>query len=201
NINLPYPQVIGFDVFEYFLSILFNHFLEMRNGLDFVIMDVKREGDHLLCDIKTVSPENDRDNIERSVDTTQISDQQKTIPNTHLPMENLNDSDEIELTKNQNIELDLIRDLQNCMLIALPDPIEIPSKDIIDNEKPSSKITTQSLIYLFKKAIRSGHQEILFWICYSDNFENKVIEIRHKARVNNKTARTKMYKEMLEHLP
>ncbi|RIB17786.1 hypothetical protein C2G38_2087400 [Gigaspora rosea] len=87
------------------------------------------------------------------------------------------------------------------MLIASSDPIEISSKDIMNNEKPSSKITTQSLIHLFKKAIQSGHQEILSWICYSDNFENKVIEIRRMAGVNDKTARTQIYKEMLEHLP
>ncbi|CAG8625525.1 8723_t:CDS:2, partial [Gigaspora rosea] len=153
-------------------------------------------------DIKTVSQGNDRNNIESSVDiASQISNQQKTIPNTSLPAEDLDDSDEIELTKNQNIELDLIQDLQNCILIASPDSIEIPFKDIVDNEKPFSKITTQSLIHLFMKAIRSGHQEILSWICYSDNFENKVIEIRHKRGVNDKTARTQIYKEMLEHLP
>ncbi|CAG8651262.1 8471_t:CDS:2 [Acaulospora morrowiae] len=45
---------------------------------------------------------------------SEISDQQKTIPNTPLPVEYLDDSDEIELTKNQNIELDLIRDLRNA---------------------------------------------------------------------------------------
>ena len=158
--------------------------------------------DNSSCDIKTVSQGNDRNNIESSVDiASQISNQQKTIPNTSLPAEDLDDSDEIELTKNQNIELDLIQDLQNCILIASPDSIEIPSKDIVDNEKPFSKITTQSLIHLFMKAIRSGHQEILSWICYSDNFENKVIEIRHKTGVNDKTARTQIYKEMLEHLP
>ncbi|CAG8719814.1 10101_t:CDS:2, partial [Racocetra fulgida] len=158
--------------------------------------------DNSSCDIKTVSQGNDRNNIESSVDiASQISNQQKTIPNTPLPAEDLDNSDEIELTKNQNIELDLIQDLRNCMLIVSPDPIEIPFEDIADSEKPSSKITTQSLIHLFKKAIRSGHQEILSWICYSDNFENKVIEIRHKAGVNDKTARTQIYKEMLEHLP
>ncbi|CAG8451636.1 1813_t:CDS:2 [Acaulospora morrowiae] len=62
----------------------------------------------------------------------------KKIPNTSLPVEDLDDSDEIELIKNQNIELDLIRDLRNDMFITLSDPIEIPSKDIVDNEKPIS---------------------------------------------------------------
>jgi len=73
--------------------------------------------------------------------------------------------------------------------IAILDPIETRPKDIVNNEKSSSKITTQSLINLFRKAIRSGHEEILSWIRYSDNFENKVIEIRHKTGVSDKTAR------------
>ncbi|CAG8695417.1 20410_t:CDS:1, partial [Gigaspora rosea] len=173
-----------------------------NSSCDIKTVSQGNDHDNSSCDIKTVSQGNDHDNIESSVDiASQISNQQKTIPNTPLPAEDLDDSDETELTKNQNIELDLIRDLRNCMLIASPDPIEISSKDIVGNEKPSSKITTQSLIHLFKKAIRSGYQEILSWICYSDNFENKVIEIRHKAGVNDKTARTQIYKEMLEHLP
>ncbi|CAG8538123.1 3692_t:CDS:2, partial [Gigaspora rosea] len=136
--------------------------------------------DNLLCDIKTVYQGNDHDNIESSVDIdSQISNQQKTIPHTLLLAGDLDDSNEAVLTKNQNIELDLIEIYRI----------------------PSSKITTQSLIHLFKKAIQSGHQEILSWICYSDNFENKVIEIRRMAGVNDKTARTQIYKEMLEHLP
>ncbi|RIB09501.1 hypothetical protein C2G38_2044269 [Gigaspora rosea] len=172
-----------------------------NSSCDIKTVSQGNDHDNSSCDIKTISQGNDHDNIESSVDiASQISNQQKTIPNTPLPTEDLDDS-ETELTKNQNIELDLIRDLWNCMLSASPDPIEISSKDIMGNEKPSSKITTQSLIHLFKKAIQSGHQEILSWICYSDNFENKVIEIRRKAGVNDKTARTQIYKEMLEHLP
>ncbi|PKC54333.1 hypothetical protein RhiirA1_477523 [Rhizophagus irregularis] len=75
------------------------------------------------------------------------------------------DSDEIELTKNQNIELDLIRDLQSGSIIA-----------------STSEIT--------------GHEEILSWIHYSDNFENKVVEIHYKTGVTDKTARTQIYKEI-----
>ncbi|CAG8732423.1 8102_t:CDS:1, partial [Ambispora leptoticha] len=67
------------------------------------------------------------------------NDQQKTITNTSLPAEDLDDSDEIELTKNQNIELDLIQDLRNSMLIVTPDPIETPPEDIVDNgQSPDS---------------------------------------------------------------
>ncbi|CAG8630459.1 373_t:CDS:2, partial [Diversispora eburnea] len=41
------------------------------------------------------------------------------------------------------------------------------------------------------------HEEILAWYYYSDDFENKVIELG----VTDKTARMQLYKEMLNHLP
>ena len=53
---------------------------------------------------------------------------------------------------------------------------------------------------MFRNATRAGHEEILSWVHYSDNFENKVVEIRRETGVTDKTARTQIYKEMLEHL-
>ncbi|RHZ63522.1 hypothetical protein Glove_329g27 [Diversispora epigaea] len=200
------------------------------------LRDQDLSSDNNSCDIKTVSQGNDQQKIDNLFSDRDVvplqgnndssvltlaplscgiktislgNDQQKTTTNTSLPAENLDDSDEIELTKNQNIELDLIQDLRNGILIVTPDLIETSPEDIVNNEKSSSshsmiasgKITTQSLINLFRKAIRSGHEEILSWIRYSDNFENKVIEIRRMTGVSDKTTRTQIYKEMLEHLP
>ena len=53
---------------------------------------------------------------------------------------------------------------------------------------------------MFRNTLRVGHEEILSWISYSDNFENKVAEVCHNTGVTDKTARTQIYKEMLEHL-
>ncbi|CAI2172093.1 15210_t:CDS:2 [Funneliformis geosporum] len=49
----------------------------------------------------------------------QLSSPQKTIPRLELKS-TTNDFDEIELTKNQNIEFDLIHDLHNCSIVAPP---------------------------------------------------------------------------------
>lgn len=108
------------------------------------------------------------------------------------------DHDEIELTKNQNIELDLIRDLQSYRSIASPNEQNTFTES--SSEAPYGSITTQILIYLFRNAVQAGHEEILSIICYSDNFENKVAEIHQEKGVTDKTARTRIYKEMLEHL-
>ncbi|CAG8753615.1 9543_t:CDS:2, partial [Dentiscutata erythropus] len=84
---------------------------------DFIVDQLKQHAPVCKANdvVSEVLPEgNDRNNIESSVDiASQISNQQKTIPNTSLLAEDLDDSDEIELIKNQNIELDLIRDLRN----------------------------------------------------------------------------------------
>ncbi|CAG8629414.1 9182_t:CDS:2 [Paraglomus occultum] len=65
--------------------------------------------------LSTLSPIEDHSDIidDDSAETldfveTVYKEQQKTTTNTALPVENLDDSDEIELTKNQNIESDLI---------------------------------------------------------------------------------------------
>ncbi|CAG8604103.1 1974_t:CDS:2, partial [Diversispora eburnea] len=68
-------------------------------------------------------------------------------------------------------------------------------------EHQLSQVTTQRLVRLFQNAIRVRHEEILSWYHYSDNFENKVIEICCETGVTDKTARTQLYKEMLNHLP
>lgn len=72
---------------------------------------------------------------------------------------------------------------------------------VIIPEYRTFQITTQSLVRLFHYALRSRHEEILAWYNYSDNFENRVIEICHELGVTDKTARTQLYKEMLENLP
>ena len=122
----------------------------------------------------------------------------KTSRNQQKVIQDFDDSDEIELTKNQNIELDLIRDLQSGSIIASPS--EISEQYSSSCEASYGQITTKSLIHLFRNATRAGHEEILSWVHYSDNFENKVVEIRRETGVTDKTARTQIYKEMLEYL-
>ncbi|RHZ86728.1 hypothetical protein Glove_46g14 [Diversispora epigaea] len=102
--------------------------------------------------------------------------------------------DEIEPTKRQYIEQGLIKELLSSNPIVPPVSSEIIEDQIF-------QITTQSLIRLFHYAIRFRHEEILAWYYYSDDFENKVIEICRELGVTDKTARTQLYNKMLNHLP
>ena len=78
-------------------------------------------------------------------------------------------------------------------IIALPNE---QHSTIKSSEASCNQVTTQNLIHLFRNTVRVGHEETLSWICYSDNFENKVAEICHDTGVTDKTART----QILEHL-
>src|SRR2546421_2227783 len=148
--------------------------------------------DKIESSTKTVSSGNDQMVSEK------LEKIEKTSRNQQKVIQDFDDSDEIELTKNQNIELDLIRDLQRGSIIASTS--EISEQYSSSCEASYGQITTQSLIHLFRNATRAGHEEILSWVHYSDNFENKVVEIRRETGVTDKTARTQIYKEMLEHL-
>src|SRR2546421_8549294 len=148
--------------------------------------------DKIESSTKTVSSGNDQMVSEK------LEKIEKTSRNQQKVIQDFDDSDEIEITKNQNIELDLIRDLQSGSIIASPS--EISEQYSSSCEASYGQITTKSLIHLFRNATRAGHEEILSWVHYSDNFENKVVEIRRETGVTDKTARTQIYKEMLEHL-
>ncbi|RIA84429.1 hypothetical protein C1645_832274 [Glomus cerebriforme] len=73
------------------------------------------------------------------------------------------------------------------------------SHENIDPQKKCSTANKSGSIIASTSEI-IGHEEILSWVHYSNNFENKVVEIRHETGVTDKTTRTQIYKEMLEHL-
>ncbi|RGB21470.1 hypothetical protein C1646_777948 [Rhizophagus diaphanus] len=56
--------------------------------------------------------------------------------------------------------------------------------------------STRSLSELFDKAIKSGQKQILCWFYYSLEFENKVRNLTADGKAKDKTAKSKIYKEM-----
>ncbi|GES88851.1 hypothetical protein GLOIN_2v1695250 [Rhizophagus clarus] len=150
-----------------------------------------------ISSVKTVTDHDDRCSSENSGkngnSVTNRDDRQKIIPVT--ADDDDDDDDVTELSKNQNIEQELTKEL-------LSGSITIPSLSSETTKHPSSSLgTTQSLVHLFQNAIRAGHEEILSWLYYSNSFENKVDEIRCDTGVSDKMVRSRLYKEMLEHLP
>ncbi|CAG8842149.1 31401_t:CDS:2, partial [Racocetra persica] len=72
------------------------------------------------------------------------------------------------------------------------------SKSCVQNIIPGS---AQSLLYLFDKAVKKGQKEILCWYYYLLEFENKVKSLTTDSKITDKTARTKIYKEIKSFLP
>ncbi|CAG8573083.1 12133_t:CDS:10, partial [Cetraspora pellucida] len=134
---------------------------------------------HKKKDISSVKSHDDRSSLENLVKNgtsiTNRDDRQKNI--SVITTSQKNNNDNIEFTKSQATE-------------------QIP----LVSHPSSSLDTLQNLVYLFQNAIQAGHEMILFWLYYLNSFENKVDEIRHNTGASDKTTRSQIYKEMLEHL-
>ncbi|CAH1769596.1 10715_t:CDS:2, partial [Entrophospora sp. SA101] len=70
-----------------------------------------------------------------------------------------------------------------------------------NNDEDMALDSVQSLSDLFDKAIKSGQKQILNWYYYSLEFENKVKSLIADGKIKEKTARSKIYKEMKPFLP
>ncbi|RIB02997.1 hypothetical protein C2G38_2149739 [Gigaspora rosea] len=131
-----------------------------------------------LCDAKTVTKYHDQNYALILSDTISI---------------------EISESNNQIVE-GLIQEMtcNQTQSIVSPEINSISSKSCIQDMIPGS---VQSLSDLFDKAIKSGQKQILCWYYYSLEFENKIKILIADGKIKNKTARSKIYKEMKPFLP
>ena len=125
-------------------------------------------------------------------------------PDLEVSMEQ--DDEQESLDKNQIIEQGLIQELCGTFDTCSP----ISSDDNISSTNTNSSYngsenmisgSAQHLSYLFDTAIKSGQQEILDWYNYSLEFESRVDALTADGRIKDKTARSKIYKEMKLFLP
>ncbi|GBC38898.2 hypothetical protein GLOIN_2v1695450 [Rhizophagus irregularis DAOM 181602=DAOM 197198] len=125
-------------------------------------------------------------------------------PDLEVSMEQ--DDEQESLDKNQIIEQGLIQELCGTFDTCSP----ISSDDNISSTNTNSSCngsenmisgSAQHLSYLFDIAIKSGQQEILDWYNYSLEFESRVDALTADGRIKDKTARSKIYKEMKPFLP
>jgi hypothetical protein len=169
-------------------------------------------------DIKAVNryPENSYEDAHRM--SLEISEEfEKTVPSGNdqshvtsvkpdLEVSMEQDDEQESLDKNQIIEQGLIQELCGTFDTCSP----ISSDDNISSTNTNSSCngsenmisgSAQHLSYLFDTAIKSGQQEILDWYNYSLEFESRVDALTADGRIKDKTARSKIYKEMKPFLP
>ena len=100
------------------------------------------------------------------------------------------------LDRNQVTEQILKRDLSRP--ISLVSSVEPHDKSILNNAIEGS---TQRLAYWIDEAIKVGLKKILYLYHYSFEFEEKVKNITADGKTKDKTARSMIYKDMLQYLP
>ncbi|CAB5383578.1 unnamed protein product [Rhizophagus irregularis] len=100
------------------------------------------------------------------------------------------------LDRNQVTEQILKRDLSRP--ISSVASVELHDKSILNNAIEGS---TQRLAYWIDEVIRVGLKEILCLYHYSFEFEEKVKNITADGKTKDKTARSMIYKDMLQYLP
>ncbi|POG60908.1 hypothetical protein GLOIN_2v1708780 [Rhizophagus irregularis DAOM 181602=DAOM 197198] len=125
-------------------------------------------------------------------------------PDLEVSMEQ--DDEQESLDKNQIIEQGLIQELcgtfDTCSPISSDDNISSTNTKSSCNGSENMILgSAQHLSYLFDTAIKSGQQEILDWYNYSLEFESRVNALTADGRIKDKTARSKIYKEMKPFLP
>ncbi|CAG8595520.1 5272_t:CDS:2 [Diversispora eburnea] len=139
---------------------------------------------NLLCDAKTVTKCHDLNNSDTTSEILESDNQivegliQEMI---YDQAENIVSS-EINPLYSNNDEVNATEINKLCIQDMAPDSV-------------------QSLSDLFDKAIKSGQKQILNWYYYSLEFENKVKSLIADGKIKDKTARSKIYKEMKAFLP
>ena len=135
-------------------------------------VDTKVSQNNLSCDTKTI-------------DSEDASSDETSEPIATQP-----------LNRNQVTEQILKHDLSRP--ISSVASVELHDKSILNNAIEGS---TQRLAYWIDEAIRIGLKEILCLYHYSLEFEEKVKNISADGKTKDKTARSMIYKDMLQYLP
>ncbi|CAG8712220.1 1428_t:CDS:2, partial [Funneliformis mosseae] len=146
-------------------------------------------GDHVNDDVPNLDEETDLpdDHVHEEMDSPDV--------------DNFNEQHDNEL-KNNHEDINNKKEL----IVEKDESTSVSTEDMdIDIELDQS---SESLVRLYQKAnhaekyARNGNQkEIWSWFYYGEKFENRVQEILNNDSVTEKKARSKVYKEVEQHLP
>ena len=138
-------------------------------------VDTRVTQDNLSCDMETIS----------CADSEDVPSDEMSGPIATQPLD-----------RNQVTEQILKHDLSRP--ISSGASVELHDESILNNAIEGS---TQRLAYWIDEAIRIGLKEILCLYHYSFEFEEKVKNITADGKTKDKTARSMIYKDMLQYLP
>lgn len=143
------------------------------------------------------------------VNSTDQSDTNDTVAQDQSTGEGNDTTDSKTRTSRQSSpKIDRDRNKLQGLLQELSTPIKGETNEDEDDEGSGDSMS-QSLARLYQKAslaekrvTKANQDEILCWYNYAEGFENKVKEIRSNDKaVNDQTARSRVYSEVVKHLP
>ncbi|CAG8538564.1 6352_t:CDS:2 [Ambispora gerdemannii] len=159
-------------------------------------MNVTSNSSH---DIKTVNIVNDQDSAELA--------QPRLSHNTEI-INNISQEQVQKSITNPTEDLTLVSEFVQGLLQEFSSPGTQLWESIEFCNLATASVSLQKLAHLFyqantarKNSIKAKREEISSWGCYSERYEDKVIEVRSEDKnLTDKTARSRIYNEMRPYL-
>ncbi|RGB23090.1 hypothetical protein C1646_822254 [Rhizophagus diaphanus] len=78
---------------------------------------------------------------------------------------------------------------------------EISLTPPVIDKKQQFSVTAECIVYIFRKAVHSGYEEILHWYGFAEIYDKRINEIRTINKIKINTAKQQVYQEVKKLLP
>ncbi|CAB5356596.1 unnamed protein product [Rhizophagus irregularis] len=129
-------------------------------------------------------------NIDKSIEDNQLD--------CNLSKNDSSGDDDFTVPSEQVVERDL---MQQLSLPSTSIDTEIPLTPPVIDKKQQFSVTAECIVYMFRKAVRSGYEEILHWYGFAESYDKRINEIRTINKVKINTAKQQVYQEVKKLLP
>ena len=110
----------------------------------------------------------------------------------------LPEDDDFTVPSEQVVERDL---MQQLSVPSTSIDTEISLTPPVIDKKQQFSVTAECIVYMFRKAVRSGYEEILHWYGFAESYDKRINEIRTINKVKINTAKQQVYQEVKKLLP
>ena len=108
------------------------------------------------------------------------------------------EDDEFMIPSEQVVERDI---MQQLSVPSTSIDTEILLTPPVIDKKQQFSVTAECIVYMFRKAVRSGYEETLHWYGFAESYDKRVNEIRTINKVKINTAKQQVYQDVKRLLP
>ncbi len=105
----------------------------------------------------------------------------------------LPEDDDFTVPSEQAVERDL---MQQLSVLSTSIDTEISFTPPVIDKKQQFSVTAECIVYMFRKAVHSGYEEILHWYGFAESYDKRINEIRTINKVKINTAKQQVYQEV-----